>query len=131
MVSEETKTKVIEKINELESEVNILNRELLKESELNYELIERLERAHKKSERYREIYLFEKKLNSNIRKVVISGAILFGATFFALGYLFGTKPQNYQQQTPQIVEVKKEPEQQNKTEIEQILDKAFEKYKND
>ncbi len=131
MVSEETKTKIIERVKELEEENRNLQRDLEEELEFNSDLTDELVNIHPKLKNYKTKYLFEKKINSNVRKALISGAILFGATFFVLGYLVGTKhEENYQPVPQQAIELKKEPEQKKyKTEWEEILDKAFEKYK--
>lgn len=136
MVSEETKIRVIERVKELEEENKTLESELEKVKKENEELLDESADDCYQIEKYRTNYLFQKKINSNVRKFLISGSLLFAVTFFTLGYLVGTKQEtNYTTKTPQTIEnktteVKNESvEIKHKTEIEEMLDKAFEKYK--
>ena len=135
MVSEEKKIRVIERVKELEEENKTLESELEKVKKENEELLEEATNDCYQIEKYRTNYLFQKKINSNVRKFLISGSLLFATTFFTLGYLVGTKQETNYTSPRQIkenktTEIKKEPaETKHKTEIEEMLDKAFEKYK--
>ena len=135
MVSEETKIRVIERVKELEEENKTLESELEKVKKENEELLEEATDDCYQIEKYRTNYLFQKKINSNVRKFLISGSLLFATTFFTLGYLVGTKQETNYTSPRQIkenktTEVKNESvEIKHKTEIEEMLDKAFEKYK--
>ena len=135
MVSEETKIRVIERVKELEEENKTLESELEKVKKENEELLDESANDCYQIEKYRTNYLFQKKINSNVRKFLISGSLLFATTFFTLGYLVGTKQETNYTSPRQIkenktTEVKNESvEIKHKTEIEEMLDKAFEKYK--